>query len=264
MKSLMKKIYFVLLLSCIPTLSFCDFIQAARMMPESVKAIEHNGVKYMAPHPGVCQGIEHPTETKMGHIQAWDIETGEMLWGKEVYKVKYDPLMERDAQDVFIVSLKIEGDKLIVTNELNREFIIDLIAKDDRLHNLDGEAILYEGDFPYDTFGNDPYEPEKRFPFKPINILQEGKIVGTIESGNSGGVNATRLNFIDSNGGHYSLWKYGDYCHVKKIAQSKGGNIIRLYDSCTLFREVETLIEFDINKRKKSKKVLKKGRWRLF
>src|SRR3989339_925806 len=81
--------------------------------PKEVPALEYNGVKYIVDHG------------KMGWVEAWDIKTSQKLWDKKVYQVEFDPYLESDAQYVFITSLKIENDRLIVTNEMKGTYTLD-------------------------------------------------------------------------------------------------------------------------------------------
>lgn len=89
---------------------------AKRIAPKPV-SIVHQGVRYEAVHFGSDRG---------NRIQAIDIKTDEKLWDLVIYEVKLDPNLERDVQDVFINSMKIEGDKLHLTNESQEEFVVDL------------------------------------------------------------------------------------------------------------------------------------------
>lgn len=87
---------------------------AKRVEPVEVKPVVHDGIEYRAPHE------------KMGVVEAWDKATGKMVWEKTVYTVEIDPNLEKDVQDVFITKLKIDNGRLIVTNEHNDRYSIDL------------------------------------------------------------------------------------------------------------------------------------------
>lgn len=87
---------------------------AKRMAPEEVKPVVHGNIEYRAPHE------------KMGVVEAWDKATGKMVWEKKVYTVKIDQDLEEDVQWVFITKLEIDAGKLIVTNEDNDRYSIDL------------------------------------------------------------------------------------------------------------------------------------------
>ena len=107
-------------LSILLSISFMARPAAAkRSMPKGV-AIVHEGVRYEAVHFGKS------TEKK---IQAIDIKSGAKLWELVIYKVRVDPKLERDVQEVFINSMKVDGDKLIMTNEYKEEFVVDLTKR---------------------------------------------------------------------------------------------------------------------------------------
>ncbi|HEY0714058.1 MAG TPA: hypothetical protein VGF45_15365, partial [Polyangia bacterium] len=62
------------------------------------------------------------------HVQAVDKKSGKPLWLREVYRVKVDPQLEGDVQDVFITGLRVRGRKLIVENERKERFEMDLAS----------------------------------------------------------------------------------------------------------------------------------------
>lgn len=89
---------------------------AKRMAPAKVASVVYQGIEYRAPG-GVA---------KMGVIEAWDKATGKMVWEKKVYTVKIKPKLERDVQWVFIKTLEIDAGKLVVTNEHDDRYSLDL------------------------------------------------------------------------------------------------------------------------------------------
>jgi hypothetical protein len=93
--------------------------KAKRSAPEPVRPVVHKGVKYTAPHfvDGQPAG---------GVVEALDAKTGKALWRLKVYEIKPDPNLERDVQDVFITSLAINGNKLLVVNERHERYSVDL------------------------------------------------------------------------------------------------------------------------------------------
>ena len=101
---------------------------AKRMAPADVAPLKLDGVTYRAPH-------EH-----MGCIEALDDKTGNRLWLKQVYVVKYDPDLEKDVQDCFINALKAEGGKLVAANERGGRFELDLKTLDVKV--LAGSAVV--------------------------------------------------------------------------------------------------------------------------
>jgi hypothetical protein len=89
---------------------------AKRMGPKPVTPAVHDGVKFVAAN---ANGRE-------GKIEAQDEKSGQKLWDVVVYTVKIDPNLEEDVQWVFITRLEVRGDTLLVTNEKNEQYALDL------------------------------------------------------------------------------------------------------------------------------------------
>jgi len=92
---------------------------AKRGGPKPVTPVVHDGVKYVVPN-------ENGRE---GKIEARNEKTGEKLWVVVIYKVKIDPNLEEDVQWVFVTGLAICDNTLLVTNEKNERFVLDLKTK---------------------------------------------------------------------------------------------------------------------------------------
>lgn len=90
---------------------------AKRSPPASVKPVLLEGVEYRAP------------QDKMGVVEAWDKAAGKKLWEMRVYEVQIDPDLEGDVQHVFITKLDVDAGKLLVSNERNEHFMVDLKSK---------------------------------------------------------------------------------------------------------------------------------------
>ena len=89
---------------------------AKRMPPKPVKPVVYQGVKYAAPNASGREGM----------VEARDEKTDKKLWDAVIYKVKIDPNLEEDVQWVFITKLERRDDKLLVTNEKNEKYLLDL------------------------------------------------------------------------------------------------------------------------------------------
>jgi len=89
---------------------------AKRAGPKTVAPVVHDGVKYAAPN----------SNGREGRVEARSEKTGEKLWDVVVYTVKIDPNLEEDVQWVFITGLAIRNNTLLVTNEKNEQFTLDL------------------------------------------------------------------------------------------------------------------------------------------
>jgi hypothetical protein len=92
-------------------------ISAKRPPPKVVKPVTVAGVTFSA--PGWPIGI----------VIATDAPSGRELWRQRIYTVRYDRTLEQDVQDVFITSLKIRGNVLLITNERGERFELDLSTR---------------------------------------------------------------------------------------------------------------------------------------
>src|ERR1700677_1170478 len=100
----------------IATFLLPSIAQAKRMEPAKVHPVEYDGIRYTAPND----------DGRRGYIQAVDVKTGKTLYEIVVFKNTIDPAMEEDVQWVFIKSLKIEKGVLIVTDERDHVYAVDL------------------------------------------------------------------------------------------------------------------------------------------
>lgn len=113
----MQKLLAVLCL--LLTVTIASEAWAKREAPKPVTPVIHNGVKYVVPHDN---GRE-------GKVEARNEKTGEKLWEIVVYTIKIDPNLEEDVQWVFISGLAVRDNSLLVTNEKNEHFTLDLKTK---------------------------------------------------------------------------------------------------------------------------------------
>lgn len=97
-------------------------VQAKRAGPKDVPPVTVGGVQYRVPHFGVFHGKPQ----NGGHVQAWDLKSNQMLWDRVVYRIRYEPKLETDVQDVFITEIQVRGEHLFVKNERSEEFEMDL------------------------------------------------------------------------------------------------------------------------------------------
>ena len=92
---------------------------AKRTAPANVAPVIHEGVRYVAPND----------DGRRGYIEAWDVQNNNKLWELTVFANPVDPKFEQDVQWVFIESLSIRDDSLIVTSESGNTYGIDLKTK---------------------------------------------------------------------------------------------------------------------------------------
>jgi outer membrane protein assembly factor BamB len=109
------------LISLISVLLIATITLAKRSGPSEVEPVIYNGIKYVAVQWGQSRGLDQ----NGGYIEAFDYKTGRQLWLLRIYKINYDA-HEKDVQDVFIIKLGIEHGMLLVTNEKNERFTVDL------------------------------------------------------------------------------------------------------------------------------------------
>ncbi|MAE53104.1 MAG: hypothetical protein CMI20_03215 [Opitutae bacterium] len=93
--------------------------EAKRRVPAKVLPVKVGDIEFSAPHL-------NGTQKQMGFIEARDLKSGKIIWSRQIYTVKYDPDLEGDVQDVFIKSITVEGNYLIITNERNSKYQLDL------------------------------------------------------------------------------------------------------------------------------------------
>ena len=109
--------------------------EAKRGAPTEVLPVTVGNIEYLAPH-------RNGTHKQMGFIEARELKSGGLIWSRQIYTVKYDPDLEGDVQDVFIKSITVEGNTLIITNERNSKYQLDL-------HSL--EVIILKGSLVEET-----------------------------------------------------------------------------------------------------------------
>ena len=92
---------------------------AKRAVPSKVTPVQVGSIEYSAPH-------RNGSNKQMGFIEARDLKSGELLWIRQIYVVKYDPDLEGDVQDVYIKNIKVKGNSLIISNERKSEYQLNL------------------------------------------------------------------------------------------------------------------------------------------
>ena len=92
-------------------------VSAKRSPPKFVEPVTVAGVTFSA--PGWPIGI----------VIATDASSNRELWRQRIYAIRYDRTLEQDVQDVFITSLKLRGNVLVITNERGECFVLDLSTR---------------------------------------------------------------------------------------------------------------------------------------
>ena len=94
--------------------------QAKRLAPKDVSPVVVGAIKYTAPH------YDKAFNNLAGYIMAIEVSSGKELWIKQIYKNNYNPSLERDVQDIFITSLKVKDNILIIANEKGEVYNLNL------------------------------------------------------------------------------------------------------------------------------------------
>ena len=92
---------------------------AKRVPIPTVEPIERDGVRYVAPND----------DGKREYIQAFNIASGKLIQEINLKKNIIWPWLEGDVQVVFITTMRIEGNMLVITDEKDRIFKYKLLMK---------------------------------------------------------------------------------------------------------------------------------------
>jgi len=65
----------------------------------------------------------------MGVVEAFDEASKKKLWEKKIYSISISPGRETDVQWVFINSMQLKGNALLISNERGEWFALDLTTK---------------------------------------------------------------------------------------------------------------------------------------
>jgi hypothetical protein len=138
---------------------------AKRAVPADVPPLVFQGIRYEAPH------FSNPCGQNGGCLVAYDHMTGVQLWAVKVYCTRYDSGLETDVQDVFITSLALGDNSILVTNERNHHFSVD-----QRTRKVSGDLDGCEHGLPGADVdgGGCMYSPNRSVPVAaagPISVL---------------------------------------------------------------------------------------------
>lgn len=99
-------------------------IKAKRSAPKKANNITDNGITYSAGHK---RTTELGQEYFNGVISATNSE-GDILWEKTIYSYSYKMTLEKDVQERFIITLKLEEEQLIIETE-GSNYLLDIKSK---------------------------------------------------------------------------------------------------------------------------------------
>lgn len=108
-------------------LAAADAPAAKRVAPAPVRPVTVAGIRYEAALATRARGL--PQEG--GYVAAIDIRTGSELWLQRIYETQYEPRLEEDVQDIFILRMKAGagGRTLEIVDELDRRYSLDLATR---------------------------------------------------------------------------------------------------------------------------------------
>lgn len=86
-----------------------------RIPPKPVTPVVSNGIQYSADGDGRNQ-----------YVVATDTGNGNVLWRVKVFHNRIEPSLEEDVQWVFITDLKVAGSSLLVKDEKDRCYSVNL------------------------------------------------------------------------------------------------------------------------------------------
>jgi hypothetical protein len=94
-----------------------------RVAPPEVPPVTIDGVRYE-----VLRGArKRVLPQNGGYVVAIDVASGRELWVYRIYEIRYNPALETDVQDRFIVSMRktLFGGQLDIVDEDRRRFRLD-------------------------------------------------------------------------------------------------------------------------------------------
>jgi hypothetical protein len=91
---------------------------AKRLPPKPVPAVVNAGIQYSAAGDGRTQ-----------YVVATDLNTSRELWRVMIFRNSINAQLEEDVQSVFITNLKLVGDSLLVKDEKNRCYRLEVASR---------------------------------------------------------------------------------------------------------------------------------------
>jgi hypothetical protein len=101
------------------TLLLPQCASAKRIEPAKVEPLIYEGIRYVAPND----------DGRRGYVEAWNVATNKKLWELTIFTNRINPNLEQDVQWIFVKSLAIHDDGLLVTSENGKTYHVDLNTK---------------------------------------------------------------------------------------------------------------------------------------
>jgi hypothetical protein len=93
----------------------CTPALAERLSPDPVPPLVCDGRRFEAPN----------VDGRTAYLQAWDEKTGHKLWEIPVFENRIEPGLEEDVQWVFIKSIAVRDDRLMISSERGATYFVD-------------------------------------------------------------------------------------------------------------------------------------------
>jgi hypothetical protein len=105
------------------------FILSSCIFFSAIPAVAKRSAPKPVP-PVIAYGVEYSAPVDLrAFVVATDTRSHKELWRQRIYSVSINPALERDVQDVFITSLAVNGRALVITNEHNETYVLDLTTR---------------------------------------------------------------------------------------------------------------------------------------
>jgi hypothetical protein len=114
MTNILTRLIVVLVLIIAPQISV-----AKRVGPPLVTPVKIDTLEYRAP-------MEYGPDK---YLEEWDIKSNTLVARYKIYEIRFEPLMEKDVQNVFIKTLEVKDKNIVITNEKNQIYIFNTISK---------------------------------------------------------------------------------------------------------------------------------------
>lgn len=100
---------------------------AKRAAPPVAQPLTLGGVTYVATH-STAPASGKPTSF-IAKVEAHDPAGNKLLWDVEVYRIRYQPDLETDVQDIWIASLAAQGSDVLVTDERGQRYLVEVATR---------------------------------------------------------------------------------------------------------------------------------------
>lgn len=127
MKMKIDFVIHVAMLTLVSVFIVTSICYGKRKPPEVLGAVEYKDLIIVA-IPSLLKYQKH-TQKAGAYLEIRDKQTNNLMWWIQVYSIDYKKDLEKDIQDVFIKHLEVTGNEIMVVNELDMVFSINLDTK---------------------------------------------------------------------------------------------------------------------------------------